>query len=116
MGEKLIHNYLQDILLHISEIEQVQSDAKNINGFNTNFYFKRTSERNFLIIGEILIKITTLKPEVVIQIRNRENIIGLRNFLAHAYDTVDSEQMWLFIVKRVPELKEDINKLLINLK
>jgi len=46
------------------------------------------------------------------QIRNRENIIGLRNFLAHAYDTVDHEQMWLFIVKRTPELKEDIAKIL----
>lgn len=112
MGEKLIHNYLKDILLHIAEIEQIQSDAKNIEGFKNNFYYKRTSERNFLIIGEIIKRLATLKPELLIHIRNRENIIGLRNFLAHAYDTVDNEQMWLFIVKRTPELKEDINKIL----
>jgi uncharacterized protein with HEPN domain len=112
MGEKLIHNYLKDILLHIAEIEQIQADAKDLEGFKKNFYFNRTSERNFLIIGEIVKKLATLNPELLMHLRNRENIIGLRNFFAHAYDTVDNEQMWLFIVKRAPELKEDINKLL----
>lgn len=112
MGEELIHNYLKDILRHIKEIEQVQKDAKDIKGFENNFYYKRTSERNFLIIGEIIKKLSTLSPEILLNIRNRESIIGLRNFLAHAYDTVDNEQMWLFIVKRTPELKEDINKIL----
>ena len=112
MGEKLIKEYLKDILIYITEIEQIQLDAKNIEGFKSNFYFKRTAERNFLIIGEIIKKLSTLNPEIVMQMRNRENIIGLRNFLAHAYDTVDHEQMWLFIVKRTPELKEDINHIL----
>ncbi len=32
--------------------------------------------------------------------------------LVKAYDTVDYEQMWLFVIKRTPELKEDINKIL----
>ena len=43
MGEELINNYLKDILRHISEIEQVKADAKDIDGFKSNFYFKRTS-------------------------------------------------------------------------
>lgn len=114
MGEKLIKEYVKDILIYIKEIEQIQSDAKNIEGFKSNFYFKRTSERNFLIIGEIIKKLATLNPEILLQIRNRESIIGLRNFLAHAYDTVDEEQMWLFIIKRTPELKEDVLKILNN--
>ena len=112
MGERLINEYLKDILIYVLEIEQIQKDAKNIEGFKNNFYYKRTAERNFLIIGEIIKKLSTLNPEILIQIRNREHIIGLRNFLAHAYDTVDEEQMWLFIIKRTPELKEDINKIL----
>jgi len=112
MGEKLIKEYLSDILLYINELEQIQQDAKSLEGFKSNFYYKRTSERNFLIIGEIIKKLSTLKPEVLLQIRNRESIIGLRNYLAHAYDTIDHEQMWLFSTKRTPELKEDINKLL----
>jgi len=65
-----------------------------------------------LIIGELIKKVTTFSPETAIKIRNRESIIGLRNFLAHAYDTVDYEQMWLFVVKRTPKLKEYINKIL----
>ena len=110
MGEKLIKEYLKDILIYIKELEQIQLDAKNLEGFKSNFYYKRTAERNFLIIGEILKKLATLKPEVLIQIRSREQIIGLRNFLAHAYDTVDYEQMWLFVTRHTAELKEDINK------
>jgi len=48
----------------------------------------------------------------MVEIRNIESIIGLRNFLVRAYDTIDEEQMWLFIIKRSPELKEDIDKIL----
>ncbi len=112
MGEKLVKEYLKDILLIITELEQIKKDAKTSKGFSKGIYYKRTSERNFLIIGELIKKITTLSPEIVIKIRNRESIIGLRNFLAHAYDTVDYEQMWLFVIKRTPELKEDIIKIL----
>ncbi len=112
MGEKLIKEYLKDILIYINEIEQIQFDANNITGFKTNFYYKRTAERNFLIIGEIIKKLSTLNPEIIIKIRNRESIIGLRNFLARAYDTIDEEQMWFFIIKKTPELKEDVLNLL----
>jgi len=38
----------------------------------------------------------------MVEIRNIESIIGLRNFLVRAYDTI----------KRSPELKEDIDKIL----
>ena len=114
MREKLIDNYLNDILNLIKEIEQIQQDAVNLDGFKKGIYYKRTSERIFLIIGEITKKISVLRPETILKIRNRESLIGLRNFLAHAYDTVDHEQMWVFIVKRTPELKDDINKILNN--
>lgn len=112
MGEKLIKEYLKDVLEIISELEQIKKDAKNSSGFKKGFYFKRTSERNFLIIGELIRKISVLSPETALKIRNRESIIGLRNFLAHAYDTVDHEQMWLFLTKKTPELKKDINTIL----
>ncbi len=77
MGEQLVYNYLQDILLPSEEIEQIKKDAKDIEGFKKNFYYKRTSERSFLIIGENVKKLATLKPELLIQIRNRENSVGL---------------------------------------
>jgi uncharacterized protein with HEPN domain len=61
-------------------------------------------------MGERLIK--EYLKDILIYIKELEQMIGLRNFLAHAYDTVDEEQMWLFILKRTPELKEDILKLM----
>ena len=56
MGEKLVKEYLKDILLIIAEIEQIKKDAKTIKVFSKNIYYKRTSERNFLIIGELIKK------------------------------------------------------------
>ena len=59
MGEKLVKEYLKDILLIIVELEQIKKDAKTSKGFSKGIYYKRTSERNFLIIGELIKKITT---------------------------------------------------------
>jgi uncharacterized protein with HEPN domain len=66
--------------------------------------------KKYCCMGEKLIK--EYLKDILIYIKELEQIIGLRNFLAHAYDTVDEEQMWLFIIKRTPELKEDVLKLM----
>lgn len=54
MGEKLVKEYVKDILLIIAELEQIKKDAKTSKGFSKGIYYKRTSERNFLIIGELI--------------------------------------------------------------
>jgi len=40
MGEKLIRDYLEDILLRLREIEQVKRDAKDLGGFKITFIFE----------------------------------------------------------------------------
>lgn len=46
-----------------------------------------------------------------IQITASKNIIGLRNIISHAYDSVEPEMLWGIIQKNVPVLAEEIRKL-----
>ena len=47
MGEKLIKEYLKDILIYIKEIEQIQLDAKNIDGLRVIFILKEQVKEFF---------------------------------------------------------------------
>jgi uncharacterized protein with HEPN domain len=46
-----------------------------------------------------------------IQITSSKNIIGLRNVISHAYDTVEPEMLWGIIQKNIPVLADEIRKL-----
>ena len=45
-------------------------------------------------------------------IRNHRQIISFRNILAHCYDTVEDRIVWGIIARSLPELIEDLDKLL----
>ena len=105
-------NYLEDILGFIQELDQLKTDVGSLEVFKKDRYYKRVAERLLLIAGEIVTKISKMNLETYHQIRNADSIIGLRNLLAHAYDTVDHEMLWVIINRNIPELKEDINKLI----
>ena len=47
-----------------------------------------------------------------IEIANAREIIGLRNIIAHAYDSVDYPKLWAVIINHIPKLKEEINSLI----
>ena len=61
------------------------------------------------IIGEAIRKIIEINPNI--QITASKNIIGLRNIISHAYDSVEPEMLWGIIQKNIPVLAEEIRKL-----
>ncbi len=69
-------------------------------------------ERLFEIIGEALNRSFKIAPEQVDAIRNYRRIISFRNILAHCYDTVEDRIVWGIIEGSLPELLEDLHKLL----
>jgi uncharacterized protein with HEPN domain len=69
-------------------------------------------ERSFEIIGEALNRSFKLSPEQTDSIRNYRQIISFRNILAHCYDTVEDRIVWGIIHGSLPELLEDLHKLL----
>lgn len=82
-----------EVLKYVLDIESIISEIENVLDF-VNYDFiqfsqnpiaTRAIERNLEIIGEAVKKL----KELGIEFENSSKIIGLRNIIAHAYDSVD---------------------------
>jgi uncharacterized protein with HEPN domain len=49
-----------------------------------------------------------IKLDESINISGAKDIIGLRNLLVHAYDSIDASVLWKILIKDLPILKEEI--------
>ncbi|WP_460539229.1 HepT-like ribonuclease domain-containing protein [Echinicola sediminis] len=58
------------------------------------------------IIGEAIRKIIEIEPNA--NISSAKKIIGLRNIISHAYDSVEPEMIWGIIQNNVPVLADEI--------
>lgn len=110
MPRSAVLKYILDIESVISEIEFVVSECNsNYVDFEKNIMAIRTLERNLEIIGEAISKMLKADPNV--KINHAKSIISLRNYLAHAYDSVELTVIWSIAVKHIPALKKEIEQL-----
>ena len=100
--------FLEDILEAIERIEEYIQDMD----FESFASDKKTFDaviRNLEVIGEASKNISTAikdeNPEI-----NWRGIAGMRDKLIHGYFGVDPEIVWETIQKRLPELKDQLNK------
>lgn len=105
-----ILKYLLDIESVISEIESIKLKANNdFSVFKTDMILRRAAERDLEIIGEAVRKILEIDP--TIEITSVKNIIGLRNLISHAYDSIEPEMIWGIIQNNIPTLSSEILKI-----
>ncbi len=71
---------------------------------------RRAIEREFEIIGEAMNRINKLDADVGIS--SKRQIIDMRNRVIHGYDKIDDEIIWGTIVRHLPILKDEVNRLL----
>jgi uncharacterized protein with HEPN domain len=101
---------LQHIRDAINYIENF-SLGKTKNDLYNDPMYRFSIERQLEIIGE---SANNLSPHL----KNKyadipwEKIISFRNFLVHEYFGIDLELLWGIIAQNVPELKQDIEKIL----
>ena len=69
----------------------------------------RTVERDLEIIGEAVRKLKEIDPHL--KISSYKQIIGLRNMIVHAYDSIDPTTLWRILLKDLPILKEEIDEI-----
>ena len=98
--------YILDIESILSEINQVKALYPSFVEFQSNFLAVRTIERHLEIIGEAINKLQKDCPNI--QISEAKQIISLRNYIIHSYDSVDTALLWKIIVKDVPILEDEI--------
>ena len=102
--------YLLDIESVIDEIEIIKLRVQNnFLIFKEDFVLKRAIERDLEIIGEAVRKVTDINP--TISLSSTKKIIGLRNIISHAYDSIEDELIWGIIQKDIPILLEEVRRL-----
>lgn len=102
--------FLLDIKPAIEDIESFISGLKNFNDYKSNRLLKAGVERKLLIIGEAINKFRDIEPDI--RIADAEKIYGLRNRLAHGYDSIDDNIIYTVIKNYLPKLKLQIQGLI----
>ena len=105
---------LSDILTSIVSIEEYLTEflgeRRDFDAYMRKKPLRRAVERELEIIGEAARRITRIDPDFPLE--NVRNIIGLRNWVAHAYDNVSDNTIWAIINRHLPPLREEVERLL----
>jgi uncharacterized protein with HEPN domain len=104
-------------LLHILDaIIEIQSYIANtdIKVFLENSMMRFACVKQIEIIGEAANYITPETKELFTDLEWRQ-IVGMRHVLVHEYFGIDFNLIWQVIIDDLPELKEKVSRILIQL-
>jgi uncharacterized protein with HEPN domain len=100
--------YLTDIIHAIDLIESFTSGISGYDEYIADLKTQSAVERQLGIIGEAINKFEKIFPDLILI--NARKIVGFRNRLIHAYDTVDPSIIWMIIKKHLAPLKKEITE------
>jgi uncharacterized protein with HEPN domain len=100
--------YLTDIIHAVDLIESFTSGISSYDEYIADLKTQSAVERQLGIIGEAINKFEKIFPESILI--NAYKIVGFRNRLIHAYDTVDQSIIWAIIKKHLEPLKREISE------
>lgn len=110
-----IHKWLFDIQNAILEVESFFENRKmDFFEYQNNVLLKRAVERELEIIGEAVNRIVKAEPSIEVKIADSRKIVGLRNQVIHAYDSISDEMIWAVVVHHLPKLKAEVEDLINN--
>ena len=105
------HNLILNILESIKKILHYAGEFNDADTFNEDTISFDASMMNFIIIGEMVDKLSVnLKENKEINI-NWVQIKGFRNIIAHNYFGIDAEEVWEIIQESLPRLKLELENL-----
>lgn len=111
MAVEEVLTYLQDILDAINDMESCFVGFPNrYDLFEKDIMRKCVVERKTEIMGEAINRIR--KADQSIEIPNARAVIDTRNRIIHSYDNVQPEFLWSLVVRHIPELKKDIERII----
>lgn len=111
MAVEEVLTYLQDILDAINDMESCFVGFPNrYDLFEKDIMRKCVVERKTEIMGEAINRIR--KADQSVEIPNARAVIDTRNRIIHSYDNVQPEFLWSLVVRHIPELKKDIERII----
>lgn len=105
-------------LEHIRDAARFVADytcGVSLEEYEANRPMRQAVERSFEVMGEAMRRLEHHDPEVASTIPEARDVVGFRNVLIHAYDSVDHAQVWLTIRDRLPPLLERIEQMLADI-
>lgn len=109
--ENNIKLWLADVKRSIIEIYDFLPEEKNFLVFQKDLKTRKAVERNIEIIGEALNRVLRVNPDK--NITNVHRIVNTRNRIIHGYDTVSEDIIWAIVLKELPKLEKEIDRLLL---
>lgn len=111
MVDEYILKHLQDVLDAINDLESCFVDFPNrFDLFEKDIMRRCVVERKTEIMGEAINRIRKKDPSF--EIPNAKEVINTRNRIIHGYDSVETEFLWGLVVRHIPELKKDIERII----
>lgn len=111
MADEYILKHLQDVLDAINELEDFFAGyPRRYDVFEKDRLRICAVERKTEIMGEAINRIRKKDPTFVIA--NAKDIINTRNRIIHGYDSVETEFLWGLVIRHIPRLKTDIERLI----
>lgn len=109
--ERSINKTLEDIRNAIVEVESFfETRPMRYDVYLSDVCLRRAVERNITIIGEAMNRLLKLAPDI--EITSARRIVDTRNYVIHGYDSVTDNIMWGIVVRHLPLLKAEVEKLL----
>jgi uncharacterized protein with HEPN domain len=104
--------------LRLADILDVTTDLSRIvlerscEEFSTDQGFRWSVERALEIVGEAMSQAIKSDPHLIDVIPKAREVIGMRNWIIHAYHDIDHEIVWNAATRAAPELADYIRAVL----
>jgi len=109
--ERTVNKTLEDIRTAIIEIDSFfETRPMRFDVYMSDVCLRRAIERNITIIGEAMNRLLKFAPDI--EITSARKIVDTRNYVIHGYDSVTDDIMWGIIVRHLPLLKAEVERLL----
>lgn len=109
--ERAISKTLEDIRNAILEVDSFfESRLRRFDIYLSDVCLRRAIERNITIIGEAMNRLLKVAPDI--EISAARKIVDTRNYVIHGYDSVTDEIMWGIVIRHLPLLKAEVDRLL----
>ena len=107
MRHELLKHWV-DISNAVKEVS-VFINGRSFEDYKSDRMLQVAIERELEIVGEALHRMEDIDKSALGKVLPEyRKIIGLRNVLAHGYDTIDHEIIWDLVKNKVPELDKII--------
>jgi uncharacterized protein with HEPN domain len=103
--------YLQDIMDAAYAIADVMRGI-SLEDYRATRSIRSSVEREFIIIGAALRRISALDEELFASISNSRAIVDFRNLLAHDYGAIDDDSVFAVVYSDVIVLQAEVAQLL----